>query len=148
MRKALVLSVAIAAVLLAGPAVARADQCFIATSGLAFGAYDVLATGDLTSSGNVGVDCNQGGGTVQLSLSSGTSGNGQNRVMRTASGATLAYRLYTDASRTTPWLDTTVVTFTPMKRVAYPVRVYGAVFALQDVDAGSYGDSLTVTVSF
>ena len=132
----------------AAPGVARADQCFVATSGIAFGVYDVLAPAALTGAGTVTVTCNQDRNTVQLTLSSGSSGSAGNRVMRSAGGDSLAYNLFADAGRTTVWTDATTRTFTPGKQVPYTVPIYGAVFARQDVGAGSYADSLTVVVTF
>jgi outer membrane usher protein FimD/PapC len=64
-----------------------------------------------------------------------------------------AYDLYRDAARTTIWGDGTgsTATYTQLSvpnNTAQNLTIYGRISAAQDVRAGTYTDSVTVTIDF
>lgn len=133
-----------ALLLLAAPALAA--DCTVGASGVAFGNYDVFSPTALNGAGTVSVACSPATG-YSIGLSTG---NGSYSQRWLGSGAaTLDYNLYTDASRSVVWGDGTSGTSTvggSGESVDHPV--YGSVPAQQNVTAGSYADTIIVTVTF
>ena len=143
---------------------AAAFTCGASTAGLAFGAYDPLAPAPLTSTVTLRVTCSLQpsdppgprvvGSTVQLSA--GTSGSFVARQL--ASGTNrMNYNVYTTNAYATVWGDgagatgtrSTSMLLTPGNPTRFmDLTGYGRVNALQDVPAGSYADSLIVSVFF
>lgn len=133
---------------LCGPGAAVA-QCSVSTVGVAFGSYDVFHNAPLDSAGTVTVDC-AASVPYTVAISTGMSGTFVARTMLNGPNA-LQYNLYLDAARVTIWGDgnggSSALGGTG---TGLPVQhtVYGRVPARQNVRAGAYVDSLTVTVSF
>lgn len=143
---------------------AHAVTCGASTAGLAFGAYNLLSPAPLTASATVRVTCSlqPSDGPAQrvvasvVMLSRGLSNSFAMRQM--GSGANrLNYNVFTTNAYTTVWGDgsagTQVHGFAFTLNPAFPTRFrdltgYGRVPALQDVAAGSYADTLVVTVFF
>jgi spore coat protein U-like protein len=87
-----------------------------------------------------------------IKLSRGLSPSFTPRAMSTA-GDSLAYNLFLDPSCTTVWGDGTSGTSvysapTPVDGHNYNVTIYGCIPARQNVSAGSYSDSIVVTIEF
>jgi len=138
--------------------------CTVATSGVAFGNYDLLSTLNTTSFGNVDITCNDIGGpgplnvTITVSISaSATSGSVANRQMALAGGSDrLNYNLYQDAGLTQIWGDTPGIDDMTLPKLKVPnngsmattVTIYGSIPAGQDVAAGSYNDSNVLTILY
>ena len=141
---------------------ARALDCFVSVTGVAFGTYDPLVTTPTTSTGNVQVRCiHIGGGATRASytidLSTGSSNNYAQRTMRTGNSV-LNYNLFNSATYTQIWGNGTGGS----SRVAYSLLVnpgnfaqnimdhpiYGRVPAQQAVDTGLYSDAILVTLTF
>lgn len=120
--------------------------CSVTPQGVAFGAYDTLSAAATDGAGTINVSCDAST-SFTVSLSTG-SGSYAQRLM-TGGANQLGYNLYTDASRTTVWGDglgsTSTVSATG-GNVNLPV--YGRIPAQQNVPANSYGDTITVTVSY
>ena len=129
--------------------------CSIATvTGVAFGTY--LPGAPTLSSGQATVNCliSSGTGTVAYTLqASQGSGSFSQRTLRSGSAA-LNYNLYTNASYNSVWGDGTSGTATIsdsyvlslLTSKTYPI--YGQIPASQNVPAGTYGDTITVTISY
>jgi spore coat protein U-like protein len=143
------------ALLAAAPAQAG---CAISTTGVAFGAYDPQSPAPLLGAGRIDMRCSDdidseghGGGDKKIELSTGHSGSYATREMRSGSSS-LDYNLYTDASRTGVWGDgrhgTDSVKVHPEKSESLSVNVYGRIPAGQNVRAGTYTDTLIVTIEF
>jgi spore coat protein U-like protein len=161
-RLALLSALAMPALLLAGRVEAAAD-CTVTAGGVAFGAYDLLASTPDDSTGTVTVTCTSTGGgntTVNYSaaLSTGVSGAYSQRYMKSGTPR-LNYNLYRDAARTIVWgngsggssLITGTLTVGPgvgngTRSATY--TVYGRAPALQDVAPGAYSDSIVITLTF
>lgn len=153
------------AVLLAGAAGllasgdARAETCSVSAGSVAFGIYDPLAAGPLDSTGIIQATCTSASPprvTYEIRLDTGQAGSFAPRAM--AGGASqLSYNLYIDAARSAVWGDgsggTSVVTADynltpPGSTQTDSYTVYGRVPAAQVVTAGSYLDTITVTLEF
>lgn len=120
--------------------------CSVTPQGVAFGAYDTLGASPTDGTGNVNVSCDAST-SFTVSLSAG-SGSYTQRLM-TGGANQLGYNLYTDASRTTVWGDglgsTSNVSATGTN---VDLPAYGRIPAQQNVPANTYGDTITVTVSY
>lgn len=132
------------------------DSCTVSASGVSFGAYNPFSGSSLDSTGTVTVSCfGLLGGVFQVALSTGGSGTFSPRRM--ASGAnTLTYNLYVDSSRTQTWGDGSWGTSIRSVNcsllclgIPQNFTVYGRIPASQTgTHSGTYGDTITVTVTF
>jgi spore coat protein U-like protein len=141
---------------------ARALDCFVSVTGVAFGTYDPLVTTATTSTGNVQVRCvHLGGGAVRanytVDLSQGSSNSYAQRTLRSGTSV-LNYNLFNGATYTQIWGNGTGGSV----RVAYSLLVnpgnfavnvmdhpiYGRIPAQQAVDTGMYSDTILVTMTF
>ena len=152
----------LAAFALLACAEARAVDCLVSTTGVAFGVYDAALTTPTDSTGNLTVRCtHQGGGatrvTYTVALSTGGSGTFAQRQMRSGP-AVLRYNLFDSATYARVWGNGTggsglvagsfVVNpgrFT-VNEFAHPI--FGRIPAQQAVDTGSYSDTILVTLTF
>lgn len=136
-------------------------KCIVSsTSAVAFGAYDPVTTNastgaDLDGTGSVGIKCTPGDG-VSISLDSGANASGNQRRMQGPSGSSSAfmnYSLYSDSARTTAWgngsngasVQTITASTSSSERT---FTVYGRVPKGQDVNVGSFSDTVQATVNF
>ncbi len=130
------------------------NSCVINSAGaMAFGSYDVNL-GAVTDSSVISVNCTKND-TYTIALSYGGTGNAANRIMLNA-GNQLNYNLYTDSGYTKVWNNTCGgpnncdggTGAGPGAGNAQTYTVYGQIPAGQNAVAGSYSDSITVTVTF
>lgn len=137
----------------------------VSATGVAFGNYNVMNAADTPGTGSVTVSstCNIGFLTFTvnytIALNTGSSGSFTPRSMASGSNK-LQYNLYTSASLTTIWGDgtggTQTVAGTTTANCGFlgsctgstSSTVYGNLPAMQNVVAGSYSDTITVTVAF
>lgn len=75
---------------------------------------------------------------------------GADRELTDGSGNVLDYELYTDSSRTAVWGSTSASgpNHVSASNVATSYPIYGRIPALQDLPAGSYSDTVVVTVEW
>lgn len=146
------LAAAMAAALIVG---APADACTISATGVVFGTYDPRAAGPDDGTGSIDIACHPSDQSLTIALSTG--GSGSFSARRMSSGpAQLDYNLYTGSSRTIVWGDgsggTSTVTLTEGYvsggRRRFSADIFGRIPALQNVPAGSYVDTIVVTVTF
>lgn len=124
---------------------ARAADCTINPQPVAFGNYDSLGEQWLDGVGSIQIDCDA---VVSFTLSLG-SGNGSPGTRQMTSGADrLEYNLYTNASRTLVWGDESNGSNVSVTAEDVDLTVYGRIPARQNVPAGDYGDSVTVTLTY
>jgi len=121
-------------------------DCTVSAGTVAFGTYNPFTTQSLDSAGTINVNCAPSS-SYTLSLSTGGGSYAQRQL--SDSGELLYYNLYTSASRTVIWGDGSGGSGT-VAGSGEDVNhtVYGRIPALQNVKAGSYGDSIIVTVTF
>ena len=143
----------------------QAATCSVVGLPLAFGAYGSPGGAQVDSTATLTVTCTPD--AILLScrtdytvrLSTGTSGSYSPRQL--ASGANrLNYNLYTSAARTTVWGNGTGGTGTVAGTISTSIlgliclagnnnhTVYGRIPASQNVAAGLYSDTITVTVTY
>jgi spore coat protein U-like protein len=132
-------------------------NCTIATSPVAFGAYDPITTNASTAldaTGTVSVTCTSGASatvTLGQGANAGTGSSDTAPVRRMNDGSThyLNYSLFQDTGRNTVWGNTAgtgVASTGTGGQVS--LTVFGSVGAGQNVPAGSYIDTVTATVTF
>ena len=143
---------------------ARAEavvSCTVTATGPAFGIYNPLAGAALDSNGSLLVTCTLlSGGTTSVTptvrLSTGSSGSYSPRTMIAGSQA-LNYNIYFSTAYTQVWGDgtggsfygTATLTLTAGNPTQQATGVlYGQIPAGQDVGAGSYLDTIVVTVTY
>ncbi len=125
--------------------------CTASTIGVNFGAYDVFQATNNNSTGSITITCTSTTNvTVNLSIST-YSGVFNPRQMKKAGGPDLMnYNLFVDPARLNIWGNGTAGTFNVNQRVRrnFPATftAYGSIPAGQDLSAGLYSDTLTVTV--
>jgi len=146
--------VIVAALLLAAAGASRA-ACTVSLGNLSFGPYDPLSAAPATTSGNATISCNDSPPPtvqIQLSPSSVSGGFFPRRMQNSLAGDTLDYNFYADATATQVWGDGTGGTTTRSQKVnknsPWSVTFYGRIAVNQDVAAGSYSDTLTITIVF
>lgn len=117
-----------------------------APNDLNFGNYNPLDPNHVDQTVTFQVRCTRNTPNVWVGLNDGVNGT---RFM--ASGTNLLdYELYQDTGRTTVWGNTQTdgVPYNPTNSGWYTMTVYGRLFALQDVPAGSYADTVTATINW
>ncbi len=152
----------------AGPMAQAAETCFVSANPIAFGVYTPTDSAPTDGASSVAVDC-QGNKFVPVTISidagSGSGASFAGRVM-TSTFDTLRYNLYLDSARTIVFGNgsggsqsvscTTGATSLPYCNGSNPtgtfrrveVPFYGRMPALQNVAAGTYTDTIGITVAF
>lgn len=131
-------------------------SCSVSATAVSFGSYLPIATVD--STGTVSVTCSVLllglNVSYEIRLSTGNSGSFATRTMLSG-GHTLNYNLYTDASRTSIFGDTTGGTFsiTDSYNLSLFSRtlnytVYGRIPSGQNPFVGTYQDTIIVSVIY
>jgi spore coat protein U-like protein len=132
-------------------------SCTVSTTNVNFGTYDVFAANPADSTGSITVACDEAPPPDMLIAigPSGYSGVINPRQMKNGAGPDrLDYNLFTTASMSVIWGDGTAGSSTVLVakvKKNQPPRVltlYGRIPPGQNVSAGSYGDSLTVTIDW
>ena len=149
MRASRIAAISLALVLVL-PGISAAD-CSITTTGVNFGPYDVFDTSPVDSTGSVRYQCSGNTPSFTIAIGSGSSPIFTTRTLRNGS-ETLNYNLYLDAARTSIWGEgtsgTALFTVANPTGKAVSLTIFGRIPAGQDVAAGSYTDSIVVTIQF
>lgn len=148
---ATILAVALAAVLLLWPAKAHANvTCSFTSASITFGA-------SATATGNVGYSCSSSdllgnSFTICSRLGSSSAGTAGAPLMNSGTNS-LAFNLYTNSARTTPWSGSTAITGAVSipgslfgATVTGSLPFYGTVTAGQSPPAGTYTATFGATV--
>jgi spore coat protein U-like protein len=133
------------ALTLSGAARAANTCNILSTGAVAFGAYLWTNPTPTDSVGTITYNCNS---TAAVFLSAGSSGSAAQRTL--ISGVdTLDYNLYTDAGRAQIWGDLfTGGGIQVVQSGKSSLSVYGRIPQGQNVAAGTYTDTVTVTFLF
>jgi spore coat protein U-like protein len=129
--------------MLAASSAALGATCGVTTQPVSFGNYDTLGGNALDGVGNVRVSCDSET-SVTIAIGAGT-GSVEARRM-TSGAAQLDYNLYRDPTRLMIWGDGIGSVTTTGTTLDLPV--YGKIPASQNVPAGLYADSVTVTITY
>jgi spore coat protein U-like protein len=121
--------------------------CSVATVPVNFGNYNVYATGNSLTTGQITVTCDPISTTYTVALNGGTYGTIAQRKQSSGSDF-LFYNLYTDAAHSILWGDGSTNGITVSSSGLAPLNVYGSMPGQQDVSVGSYSDVVAVTVNF
>ncbi len=127
--------------------------CWVWTSSVNFGNYDVFSPAPTDSAGTISVFC------TSVTFLTGTIGPSPNsggfdpRQMQLTTGPDLMdYNVYRNPARTQIWGDGSGSTYTVSGTVAawtvVSVSAYGRIPAGQDISAGMYNETLTVTITW
>jgi spore coat protein U-like protein len=144
------------ALLLPGLRARAASSCsLVGVTGLNFGSYDVFDARPTTQVGSVTFKCQSGGipiVPVTIELSQGNSGTYAFRQLRKGNES-LRYNLHLDATNTLVWGNGTggSLSFGPLlppDNVETTVTIYGRILPGQNLTAGSYTDTITITINF
>lgn len=141
---------------------AQADTvCNGSTGNLNLGTYVSFQSGPADTSGFITVTCSRTGGPRRTDVTIGlgpsfVSGSIVNRQMQLGTGSDrLGYNLYREASRTAVWGNTqgvdTVTQTADLRNntsATLTFNVFARIHELQDVRAGDYRDTVTVTITF
>jgi spore coat protein U-like protein len=127
------------------------NRCTVGATPVAFGTYDRLTHSDLTALGSIKVTCTAAG-RIAIFLSAGGGGSFAPRRMMAVGNLPLSYNLYLDQLGSRIWGDGTggsqSLTMT-CAASSMPVQIFGRIPAQQTtVRAGSYSDTIMVTVNF
>lgn len=137
-------------VLLLVPGFAQA-ACSVNPTPVAFGIYSPFNVAPTDTAGTLRVSCDTVTVGYTILLSAGSAGAYSPRGL-SGGGYTLSYNLYADALRTVVWGDGSGGTTTVSGAFALPGAidhtVYGRLPAGQNVGAGAYTDTITVTINF
>ena len=123
--------------------------CSVSAGDLDFASYDPASGTDDDATSTISVTCTLLA-PYQLKLDGGTAADTAARVMSAGGGTDLSYQLYSDALRSTVWGNTTADDVEALGLGLLPRQhtVYGRIVAGQDVETGSYVDTVTVTLNF
>ncbi|WP_321489975.1 spore coat U domain-containing protein [uncultured Hyphomonas sp.] len=134
-------------------------SCSVSADPLDFDIYNPLGGSHADAVGNVSVTCGAlvlgANISYEVVLGAGGNGTGFNRAMSNGSDL-LDYNLYTDSSRALIWGDGTGGTDTVMHAYLLSLvfsttddfPIYGRIPSGQNVETGSYGDTIVATVIF
>ena len=132
-------------------------ECTIGAIPMSFGNYDVFSIAPTDGAGTVTVNCGRRvvRATVTLGVSSTSGAFIPRRMKRLAGTDVLDYNVYTDPSRTVVFGDGTGGTSDirprrppgPPANWSQTITTYGRIPPRQDVSAGAYSDTLSVTVT-
>ncbi len=121
--------------------------CALAGGSLDFGQYTSGQPGDLDVTGAINfVNC--AAGNLTFELDGGGSGDVNNRAMSSGSNK-LNYQIFRDPARSANWATGANAKVTQLLSTqSGKVDVYGRIPGGQTVPAGSYTDTVTVTLTF
>ncbi len=134
-------------------------NCSVSANSVSFGSYTYTSPSPTDTTGNVRVSCSLGGFvslfiSYEIAFSTGNSGSYSPRTLAFG-GNNLPYNLYTNAARNNVWGDGTGGTSTisdgyllGLFTVVRDYTVYGRIPAAQNTPAGSYADTIIVTITY
>lgn len=131
----------------------QGQACSVENVSVAFTVYDVYAKAPLDATGAIRYVCpavdSAAPPALRISLGEAADGSFDRRMVQ--GQESLRYNLYLDPPRTIVWGDGSRGTQAHTSSCCETVTtatIYGRIFPAQDVAAGSYQDSVVVTVEF
>lgn len=126
------------------------NSCTVAASPMNFGGVTSIGGAPINTTSSIALTCTNGA-SYDVALDNGTHASGSQRNL--ANGAvTIPYNIYLDAGRTSAWGNTSgtnTVAGTAGVTGVVALTAYGQIPAsASSVTAGSYTDTVTVTVTF
>lgn len=126
------------------------DSCSVSATAIAFGAY--IYTAPSTANSTMTVTCTNGSVVSSIALDNGLNPSGATppgRQLKAGGAAVIGYALYSDSGLTTPW-TTVGPASSAYTAGASPstFTVYGRAPAGPNVIAGTYTDTVGITVNY
>jgi len=127
------------------------SACVVTSNSLSFGNYNPTVGSPTDATTTFNVTCTTGT-SFTVGLNAGTTSGATVTTRQMANGAsTLGYALYSDTNHTSNW-GNTPGTDTPTATVAgtsaSTFTIYGRIPAQQNVAAGAYTDTVTITINY
>lgn len=125
------------------------STCSVAAGSLAFGNYDPTSASNVDQAGTFQVTCTKGT-SASVGLDTGSNASGSTRRMTDGTDF-LSYELFKETARTNVWSGSgagLVSLAAAPSNAAQTLTVYGRVSGSQNVRAGSYSDTVVITVTF
>lgn len=129
--------------------------CDVATTNIHFGVYDVFSNSPKDSTATISVDCDEAPPpivTIRIGPSSGSGGFLPRQMRHATRTDRLSYNLFIDSSMSVVWGDgtggTATVSHKVTKNKTWVATLYGRIPSGQDVSAGSYSDTVSVTITW
>jgi spore coat protein U-like protein len=136
---------ALLSLLAAAPA--KGQTCTVTVSPVIFGNYSPFSAAPLDSTGQVVANC-AGAQGYAVTLNAGVnSGSFSNRHL-VHGKSRLFYQLYSDGARTRVWGDGTGGSTIVSATTSASLTIYARIPALQNVAAGTYADTVLVTINY
>ncbi len=133
------------------PSRALANCTISSVTGLNFGAYSSFDAAPNDATGRFVFVCTDVQAPVTIRLSSGAANSFTPRQMVLGT-ARLSYNLYIDTARTQIWGDGTggssLRTLTPVNNAPTSLDIFGRIPPRQFIPAGSYTDTIVITIQF
>jgi len=133
------------------PILTQAQNCSITTTPINFGSYHVFSASQKFSTSYLRISCDAPV-SYNILLNQGLHGTYDQRLMQEIGGSDqVKYNLYTDASCSIIWgsnVGNTSSVSGTAPAGSTQIQVYACAPAGQDVDAGSYEDEVSVTLSY
>lgn len=138
---------------------ANAQLCTAAASSISFGTYNPQSSANVDNAGTITVTCQAILASLLIAynvqLSAGSSGSFSQRKMLNGTN-TMNYQVYSNGTHTTVWGDgtasTSYITDGYLLQLIGPVsktyQVYGRIPGSQNVQAGTYIDTLTILITY
>jgi spore coat protein U-like protein len=120
-------------------------DCSVNTLSVLFGTYDHLSGANVDAVGNVSVTCTTAE-SYSIALSAGNGSFAARQLQ--SGGGLLYYNLYSNVLRSSVWGDGSAGTALVNGSTTGSYSVYGRIPGRQNVAAGTYGDTITVTLTF
>lgn len=137
------------------PSATITNACTITGNAMPFGAYNPATGAAVTTSATISVTCTNGMTAPPITMgqglnaATGSTDAAPLRQLNASAGHNLTYNLYSDAGDTTVWNNSTGVTSPTPTGSAQNMTVYGKIDSGQTTAiAGTYGDTVVVTVTF
>lgn len=126
------------------------SACVVSNGTVAFPNYSPIDSVNVDQTGTFTVTCTKGTpGTLGLGLGANTSGGA--RRMANGTGEFLVYELYKEAAHTNVWGNSApawVTLANAPSNLPQTQTVYGRIAPGQNVLAGSYSDTVTITLTY
>jgi len=124
---------------------ATAVTCSAQSGSVVFGTYDPLSPRALDGVGRVNIDCDA---PTSFTIGLGPGGGSFDERRMTGGQSQLVYNLYSDATRLIVWGDGEGASSLTAGGGRVDLPVYGRIPAHQNVVAGVYGDTITITITY
>lgn len=128
------------------------ENCSVVSTPMAFGAITDVGASNVDTTATLTLACTANA-NFEIQLDNGTNPDaGQRRMANVGATEFLAYDIYKDAARSSRWgntLGSDTVTGTASALGTASVTAYGRIAqGVSKVSAGSYTDTVTITVNF